>query len=144
MIKKRNIDEATRLRDLGEWLKFDLSAGAANAFALSVQNPYTKDLIIDRAIVRLTTAGGTGSSVGDLDVVASATDTGDDILDGIDLNSTSIFDSLNDTDNGSNGEGKVWVWDAAGGTNDYLTLKILAQDSLTLVGKIYVHVIEAQ
>ena len=143
-IKKRNLDLDSRLQDMGEWLSYNLTAGAANAFALAQQNPYTRDLIITRAIVRLTTAGGTGSSVGDLDVVGSATDTGDDILDGIDLNSTGLFDSLNSTDNGTNGEGKVWAWDAAGGTNDYLTLKILTQNASSLVGRVYVHVIDAQ
>jgi len=144
MIKKRNIAEDTRLRDIGEWLKFDLSAGNANEFALAEQNPYSRDLIITRVIVRLTTAGGTATSVGDLDVVASATATGDDIFDGIDLNSTGVFDSLNSTDNGTNGEGKVWIWNAKGGTNDYLTLKILTANAASLAGEVYVHVIEAQ
>lgn len=144
MIKKRNIDEETRLRDIGEWLKFDLVSGAANAFALAEQNPYSRDLIIDRVIVRLTTAGGSATSVGDLDVVASATATSDSILDGIDLNSTGVFDSLNSTDNGTNGTGKAIVWNAANGSNDYLTCKILVANASALAGKIYVHVIEAQ
>lgn len=146
MIKKRNLDEASRLQDIGEWLVYDLTAGAANAFALSEQNPYTRDLIIDRVIVRVTTAGGTANSVLDVDVVAGATDTGDDILDGASINDTftGIYDSLNSTDNGTNGEGKSWVWDKKGGTNDYLTGKILVANASSLVGKIYVHVIEAQ
>ena len=142
MIKTRNIDKESLLKDIGEWLVYDLAAGNANAFALAAQNPYDHNLLIDRAIVRVTTAGGTGSSVGDLDVVASATDTGNDILDGIDLNATAIYDSMNATDNGTDGEGKALAWDARGGTNDYLTLKILVQNAAALVGKVYVHVIK--
>lgn len=143
MIKRRNIDTSSLVANVGEWLVFDLAAGAANAFALAEQNPYDYDVIITRAIVNLTTAGGTGSSVGDLDVVAGATDTGDDILDGIDLNSTGLFDSLNTTDNGSNGEGKCWTWDARGGTNDYLTMKILAQNASALAGKVFINIVKA-
>lgn len=145
MIKKRNISPNCLNQDFGQWLVYDLTGGAANAFALAEQNPYNdKDLLIDRVIIRLTTAGGTGSSVLDVDVVADATSTGDDIFDGIDLNSTGLFDSLNATDNGTNGEGKCWVWEKAGGTNDYLTAKILVQAATALVGTIFIHVIEAQ
>lgn len=146
MIKKRNIDEESRLQDIGEWLVYDLSGGAENAFALSTQNPYTRDLIITRCIVRVTTGGGTASAVLDVDVDGDGATGGDDIFDGIDISSstTGIYDSLNSTDNGSNGEGKVWVWDKAGGTNDYLTAQILDAAGSDLVGKVYVHVIEAQ
>jgi len=144
MIKKRNIDTDSLLQDLGTWLSYDLTAGAADSIALAAQNPYTNDLIIDRVIVRLTTAGGTATAVGDLDIVADSTSTGDDIFDGIDLNSTGIFDSLNSTDNGTNGEGKAWVWDGKDGTNDYVTMKILVEAASDLVGKVYIHVIEAQ
>lgn len=147
MIKKRNIDRDTIAQNFGEWLTYDLTAGVTNAFALAEQNPYSdKDLIIDRVIVRVTTAGGTASSVLDVDVVANATATGDDIFDGASINNTftGIYDSLNGTDNGTNGEGKCWLWEKAGGTNDYLTGKILAANAASLVGKIYIHVIEAQ
>lgn len=146
MIKKRNIDEESRLRDLGEWLEYDLTAGVTNAFALAVQNPYTRDLIIDEIIISVTTAGGTGSSVLDVDVAASATSTGDTIFDGIDLNASApvLYSSHNVNDCGTNGTEKPHVWNAAGGASDYLTAKILVANASTLVAKMYVHVIEAQ
>jgi hypothetical protein len=143
MIKRRNIDTSSLVENVGEWLVYDLAAGNANAFALAEQNPYDYDVIITRVIVNLTTAGGTGSSVGDMDIAADATSTGDDIFDGIDLNSTGLFDSLNATDNGSNGEGKCWTWDARGGTNDYVTLKILVQNAASLAGKVFINIVKA-
>ena len=124
-----------------KWLKVALSGGSANAFAAAVQNPESVDVIIVRCILDITTAGGTGSSVLDIDVVGSATDTGDDIFDGVDANATGISDSLNSTDNGTNGEGKSWKWDKKDGTNDYLTAKILTQNAASLAGKLYIQYI---
>ena len=74
-------------------------------------------MIIVRCILDITTAGGTATSVLDIDVVGDATSTGDDIFDGADANATGISDSLNSTDNGTNGEGKSWKWDKKDGTN---------------------------
>ena len=69
-----------------------LASGAANAFAFAVQNPEGVDCVVTNVIVDITTAGGTASSVLDVDVVDGATDTGDDIIDGLDLNATGTFD----------------------------------------------------
>ena len=126
------------------WIKDSLASGAANAFAIALQNPFGIDLIIIRAVLDITTAGGTASSVGDLDVVDGATDTGDDILDGVDLNAAAVLDSLNATDNGTNGEGKSWKWDKNGGTNDHVTLKILTQNASSLAGNLYLECIPAE
>lgn len=146
MIKKRNIEEESRLRDIGEWLTYDLTAGAQNAFALSVVNPYTRTLIIDRVLVRVTTGGGTASATLDVDVDADGATGGLDIFEGIDISSstTGLYDSLNDTDSGSGGDGKAIIWDKVGGTSPYLTAQILDAAAASLVGKVYVHVIEAQ
>ena len=124
-----------------KWLQVALSSGSANDFAVAVQNPESVDVIIVRCILDITTAGGTASSVLDVDVVASATSTGDDIFDGVDANSAGISDSLNSTDNGTNGEGKSWKWDAKGGTNDYVTEKILTANAASLAGNLYVQYI---
>jgi hypothetical protein len=121
-----------------KWVQVALSSGNANAFAVALQNPETVDVIIVRCILDITTAGGTASSVLDIDVVGSATSTGDDIFDGVDANATGISDSLNSTDNGTNGEGKSWKWDKKDGTNDYVTAKILAQNAASLAGKLYI------
>ena len=95
-------------------------------------------MIIVRCILDITTVGGTATSVLDVDVVSSATATGDDIFDGVDANATGISDSLNSTDNGANGEGKSWKWDKNGGTNDYVTAKVLVADATNLVGNLYI------
>ncbi len=121
-----------------KWLQAALTAGAANAFAAAVQNPEAVDVIIVRCILDITTAGGTATSVIDVDVVNSATDTGDKILDGVDANATGIRDSLNETDNGTNGQGKSWKWDKKGGTNDHVTAKILVANASSLAGKLYI------
>ena len=126
------------------WIKDSLAPGAANAFAASLQNPFGIDLVIVRAIVDVTTAGGTAASVGDLDVVNTATATGDDILDGVDLNAAGLYDSLNATDKGTNGEGKAWKWDRRGGTRDHVTLKILSYAATALAGNLYLECIPAE
>jgi hypothetical protein len=142
MIKKRNIDQDTRLADFGEVLTYDITGGAADDFLLAEQNPYTDDVIIERVILEITTAGGTATAVLDMDVASSATGTGDSIFDGVDANAAAISDSLNSTDNGTNGIGKAIVWNGAGGTNDYLNIQQLVEAASSLVGKVYVHIIK--
>lgn len=125
----------------GKWLQVSLNGGSANDFAVAVQNPESVDAIIVRCILDITTAGGTATSVLDVDVAANATSTGDDIFDGVDANATGISDSLNATDNGTNGEGKSWKWDKKGGTNDYVTAKILTANATNLAGNLYIQYI---
>ena len=125
----------------GKWLQVSLNGGSANDFAVAVQNPESVDAIIVRCILDITTAGGTATSVLDVDVAANATSTGDDIFDGVDANATGISDSLNATDNGTNGEGKSWKWDKKGGTNDYVTAKILTAAAASLAGNLYIQYI---
>ncbi len=124
-----------------KWLQVALTSGVANAFAVAVQNPETVDVIIVRCVLDITTAGGTASSELDVDVVSGATSTGDDIFDGVDADATGISDSLNSTDNGTNGEGKSWKWDKKGGTNDYVTAKILTANAASLGGNLYIEYI---
>jgi len=89
----------------------------------------------------ITTAGGTASSVldvdvdVDVDVVADATSTGDTIIDGLDLNATGVADRHDNA--GSNG-GEPKKWDKNGGSNDYVTGKILAQIAVSLAGKVII------
>ena len=59
-----------------------MASGNANAFAFAVQNPEGVDCVVTNVIVDITTAGGTASSVLDVDVVANATSTGDWIING--------------------------------------------------------------
>lgn len=145
MIKARNISPETLTRDLGQWLTYSLTAGAENAFALAVQNPYSdKDLIIDEVVIRVSVAGAT-SSVLNVDVGATATTAGDTIFDGIPLDASApvIYSSHNVSDSGTNGNEKPHMWNKAGGANDYLNAQILAAGATALAGKVYVHVIES-
>ncbi len=112
-----------------------LASGNANAFAFAVQNPEGVDCIVTNIIVDITTAGGTASSVLDVDVAGDATSTGDSIFDGLDLNATGVADRHDDA--GTNG-GEALKWDKNGGTNDYVTGKILAQNAASLVGKVII------
>ena len=130
------------------WVKIALAGGAQNAFAVSKQNPFGEDVIIIRAVVDVTTLSATASAVLDVDVDGDGATGGDDILDGVPIGSgdtaPKIFDSLNGTDNGTNGEGKSWQWDKAGGTNDYITAKILAAAGAALAGDLYLECIPAE
>ena len=112
-----------------------MAAGAADAFAFAVQNPEGVDCIVTNVIVDITTAGGTASSVLDVDVASSATGTGDSIIDGLDLNAAGVADRHDDA--GTNG-GEALKWDKNGGTNDYVTGKILVQDALSLAGSVII------
>ena len=112
-----------------------LAAGNANAFACAVQNPEGVDCIVTNVIVDITPAGGTASSVLDVDVAADATSTGDSIIDGLDLNATGVADRHDDA--GTNG-GEPLKWEKTGGTNDYITGKILTQNAASLAGTVVI------
>ena len=113
----------------------DLTPGNANAFAFVVQNPEGVDCVVTNVIVDISTAGGTASSVLDVDVADTATGTGDDVIDGLDLNATGTFDRHKNA--GTNG-GAPGQWDKNGGANDHVTGKILAQNAASLVGKVII------
>lgn len=142
MIKSRNIDNATLIGELGVWEKVVLTAGVADAIAFAWQNPHNYEIFVDRVILDITTAGGSATAVMDIDVVDAATDTGDDIIDGADINAAAYYDSLNSTDNGTNGDGKVLKMSAKAGSTDYVTGKILVADAASLVGNVYIHYIK--
>ena len=147
MIKKINIDSQTRLRDIGEWIEVDLVGGAENAFAAALVNPYTVDLIITEIVIRITTEGATAAATMDVDVVDAATDTAKTIFEAIPLDATAplIYSSHNVSDAGTAGNEKPHLWEKAGSaTGSYVTAKILDAAAAAMVGKMYIHVIEAQ
>ena len=110
-----------------------LASGNANAFAFAVQNPEGVDCVVTNVVVDITTAGGTATSVLDVDVVADATSTGDKIIDGLDLNATGTSDNI--TNGGTNGDKKPVKWGKKGSSTDFLTGKILVAAASNLVGK---------
>lgn len=115
--------------------KGSLTPGDAGDFAFTWQNPEASKIIVTRVLINITTAGGTDSSVLDVGVVADAASTANTLIDGLDLNATGIFDNI--TDKGENGK-SLQVVDENGGTNDYITGKILVQDAAALAGKYYI------
>ena len=68
-------------------------------------------------------------------VVADATSTADTLIDGLDLNTTGLFDNI--VDKGTNGKARQIV-DENGGTNDYVTGKILVANAAAVVGDVYI------
>lgn len=117
-------------------VKVPLTAGNTNAFAFAWQNPEATKIMVHKVLIDITTAGGTGSSVLDVGIVADATSTADTLIDGLDLNAAALSDNI--TEKGTNGKSRGKV-DELGGTNDYITGKILAQNAASLVANAYIH-----
>lgn len=127
----------------GGWLRVDLSALAAANDIVAVQNPFGVDVLISHAVIRIKTAGGTATAVINVDVVDGATDTGDDIFDGVDANATAVISSFA-AGAGTNAEHTSWLWEKAGGTNDHLSSKLLVEAAAALVAYLYVQIIPTE
>lgn len=120
------------------YLVVALASGNTNAFAFAIECPEAVDCVITNAILDITLAGGSATSVLDVDVVASSTDTGDSILDGLDLDTTGTFDRHKDP-GGSGGLPVKWDRNTTfGGTNSFVTGKILVANASNLVGKVII------
>lgn len=114
-------------------LNIPVQSALSGVFA-SLGNPAGVDLLVTRAYIRVTTAS-TGASTVDIGIHASSASTNaDNLLDGISLAATGIFDSANDTDNGSNGVAKPQVWAAAG----YINVGEASGDVAGFAGDLYV------
>jgi hypothetical protein len=137
----RNAIQTTSCGQIGRIIAdIALTAGNANDFAFAWQNPNEEAIMVEKVVIDVTTPGGTVASVLDVDVVANATSTGDDIIDGVDLNATATYDSSCVADDvGGNANQKSIRCDANGGANDYVTGKILVANAASLVGRAYIH-----
>lgn len=135
-IGKDSVGNLEKKADAGKWVKKALTAGLVNTFAFTWQNPEPVKILVDRVIVDITTAGGTATAILDVGVVASATATAADIINDLDLNAVAITDHLLVAGAGLGGVHKV---DEKGGTNDYITGKILTEAASALVGNVYIH-----
>lgn len=113
-----------------------LTAGASDAFAFTWQNPYSNEIIVTRVLIRLSTAGGTAGSLLNVGVAADATAESDNLIDGLNLNTTGIFDNIEDK--GANGKTRQQL-DAKAGANDYVTGRITVANAATLAGKFYIY-----
>ena len=122
-------------------VKMAVTAGVVNTIT-ALQNPFGVDVLIKSAVLRIITAGTTTTAVLDVDVVGSTTATGDDIFDGMDATATGVTHS-GAAGAGTNAEHTSWLWEKAGGTNDYLSAKILVEEAADLVADLFAEVIPA-
>jgi hypothetical protein len=90
--------------------------------------------MILRAYLRITTAS-TGAGTIDIGITAvSATTASDVLFDGLSTAATGVFDSMDGTDNGSNGVAKPQVW----AEDAWVTLAEASGDLAGLVGTLYI------
>ena len=115
--------------------KVALAGGAADAFAFTWQNPEDKKIIIDRVMVDEIVAGGTATAVLDVGVVANATSTAGNLIDGMDANAVAVYDNIDNK--GTNGKAKQKA-DEKGGANGWVTGKILTAAAANLAGNVYI------
>jgi len=120
-------------------VKGALTADVSGNFAFTWQNPESVAILVTRVIIDVTTAGGTGSSLLDVGVVANATSTAADIIDNLDLNADAVTDHLLV---GGAGAGGVHRVAANGGASDWITGKIIDKDASSLVGNYYIDYIK--
>lgn len=118
--------------------KVALTGGAATAIAAAWQNPETSAIFVTRAMIHLTTAGGTATAVLDAGTAANATTGSDNLIDGVDANTTALYDNI--TDKGSNGKSRQ-LMDAKGGTTDHVTVQIKTEAATALAGYLYIEYI---
>lgn len=109
-----------------------------NDLATAVQswaNPESGAILVERAVADITTAS-TGASTLNVGITAvSATTASDTLLDGISGTPAAVFDSVNDTDNGTNGVAKVQKL-AEGG---WVTVSEASGAAEGLVGTLYIY-----
>jgi hypothetical protein len=115
----------------------DLADGAAGTFAFTWQNPEAVAILVQRVIINVTTQA-TAAAEMDVDVVASATDTGTGIFDTLLLNSAVSTDHLLVAGAGAGGVHKMA---AKGGGDDWVTGKVKTQSAADVVGKYYIEYI---
>lgn len=82
--------------------RLDIGGGAFTGVFASLSNPWGRDVIITRAILRVTTES-TGACTLDIGVGANATTSNDGLLDGKTVATAGIFDNLVAGDVGTNG-----------------------------------------
>ncbi len=119
-----------------------LTAGNTNAISFSWHNPYAQDAFVAEVEVEVTTVGGTAGSLIQVGIADDATGTnlGDEFLDGADLNTAGVYNSLNAIDSGNQSK-NVLVQDSASATDGWVVGKIITQNAASLVGKYYIKLI---
>jgi len=112
------------------WFKITLAdTGAAAGDLAAVLNPEGVALVIDRAVLNITT-GSTGASTIDIGVAANATTSNDTLLDGMSGATAGVYDNIENQ--GTNGDSAV-IWAADG----YVTASEASGDTTGLVGELW-------
>jgi len=118
--------------------KVALSPGAKDAFAFAWQNPESTPIMVTRVLVDITTAGGTATAVLDIGTAADAETGSDNLIDGLDANTTGLADNI--TDGGTNGKSRQRL-DAKDGAIAYITGQIVTEKAEDLAGNVYIEYI---
>ena len=116
-----------------------IAGGAQNAFAFAWQNPEATKILILNAVARISAVSVSAGAVLDVGPVANATSTSDTLFDGLDI-VTAVGNFSAAVSGGTNGLGCA-VLDENGGTNDFLTGKILTAAGAALAGTLVVQYI---
>jgi hypothetical protein len=116
-------------------VKVVVTGGLQNIISFAWQNPESTKILVTKAVLRLTAGGGTAGATMDIGQCASATDTADTLIDGVNITAAGLFDNVGSK--GNNGLPQV-VLDENGGTNDFITGKIIGANAASLDGKVYI------
>lgn len=114
--------------------KVALASGDQNEYAFAWQNPESSAIIVRRVLVDVTTAAGAAATM-DVGTANDATTNGDNLLDGVDINSVHVVDNIDDQS--TEGESKQKM-DEKGGTTDHITGQILSDNAGALAGNVYI------
>jgi len=114
-----------------------LSSGSQNDISFAWQNPYSYQIIVTKVIVHVATAAGASATM-DVGRDADGTGTGNEFLDGFDIDTAAVYNSLGEGSSGKTSSVEGLQVDGSGGTNDYITGAILDDDALSLAGNYYI------
>jgi hypothetical protein len=112
-----------------------LTPGLADAFTFNWQNPYDKNCIVKRIVVYIWVSGGTATAVLNIGVASNTGVESDNLIDGLDLNQTGVFDNLGNP--GTNGK-TVQILNAKNGANDWITGVIKVANASSLAGRVFI------
>jgi hypothetical protein len=116
--------------------KKSLTGAGLHAGVLNWQNPEASSILVLREVLNVTTVATAACTVDSGVTATSATTASDTLIDGLDVNSAiGVFDSNNDTDNGTNGVAKPQLL-AAG---KWVTFKEASGNATGLVADAYIY-----
>ena len=118
-----------------------LTAGTSGSFAFAWQNYHDQDVIVDKVVIDITSAGGSASAVLTVGTAATATTEGNNFIDvdgGALLNTGATYDSIENA--GTSGERFRLVY-ADNAAADWVTGRIKVNHANELAGKYHIYYI---